>query len=263
MKTTSFSSSTRQASTLLPTFYFTRALLIGNLRERRTMLTTLFTPVFMLSLFWLLAGTPEEGEFDLIQFMFPAVVGFGVMFSGGVQAMRLLNWREQGVFQRLAATPVPLGHLVLAATLAQTILGAVQGMIILLFGIIVIRVPVNGLGALFTMLTMVLGGACFTAFGSLIATFATKAETANNIYTFSILPMFFFGGGFPPEILPAFIQKLSPWLPTTMFTELSRPLLATGTLPQDSWMNFLGLAFLTAVFAALAMKRFQWEKGME
>ncbi len=78
------------------------------------------TPVFMLTLFWLLAGSPEEGEFNMIAFMFPAIVGFGVMFSGGGQATRLLNWREQGVFQRLAATPVPLGNLVIGAALAQT-----------------------------------------------------------------------------------------------------------------------------------------------
>ncbi|GAB4579804.1 MAG: hypothetical protein Fur0022_25430 [Anaerolineales bacterium] len=260
MNTTTLPQSPSFSPHLAPTLHFARALLVGHLRDRKTFLISILTPVFMLTLFWLLAGTPKEGEFDLIGFMFPAIVGFGVMFIGGSQATRLLTWREQGVFQRLAATPVPLGNLVIGAALAQTITGAVQGALIMLFGIAVIRIPVDGIGALLAILIMVLGGACFIALGSLIATFAPKADIANQIYTFTILPMFFFGGGFPPDILPAFIQQLSPWLPTTMFTELIRPLLADGALPQGSWVNFAGLVGLTVVFATLAARRFRWEK---
>ena len=252
MKTTTFSTPQALTSTLIPTLHFTRALLKGNLRDRRALITTLFTPIFMLTIFWLLSGSPEDGDFDLIAFMFPAIVGFGVMFSGAGQALRLLNWREQEVFQRLAATPVPLGNLVMGAALAQTILGTIQGIFILLFGVLVIQIPVNILGTVLTVLVLALGSACFIAFGSLIASLAPKAETANTIYTFSILPMFFFGGGFPPEVLPAFIQKVSPWLPTAMFTELVRPLLSTGALVQ-------GLAGYTVIFSVLAAKRFRWE----
>jgi ABC-type multidrug transport system permease subunit len=257
---TTFSNPQNLQNNLLPTLHFAGALLKGNWRDRRGLVTALFSPLLILMLFWLLTGQTDESEFDLLGFMFPAIVGFGVMFSGGAQATRLLNWREQGVFQRLAATPVPLGHLVLGATLAQTILGMLQGILILLFGVLVIRIPVNFLGALATIFVLALGGACFIALGSLIATFADKADAANNIYTFSILPMFFLGGGFPPEILPAFVQKISPWLPTSMFTELIRPLLLTGVLPQDSWVNFLGLTILTILFATIAARRFQWKK---
>ncbi len=253
-------SQTTLSSLLAPTLHFARALLIGHLRDRKTFLISILTPIFMLTLFWLLAGTPEEGEFDLIGFMFPAIVGFGIMFIGGSQATRLLTWREQGVFQRLAATPVPVGNLALGAALAQTIMGALQGIVIMLFGVLVVRIPVDFVGAVLAVLIMALGGACFLALGSLIATVSPKADIANQIYTFTILPMFFFGGGFPPDILPVFVHKISPWLPTTMFTELVRPLLETGTLAPGSWVNFIGLIGLTTVFGYLAAKRFHWEK---
>jgi ABC-type multidrug transport system permease subunit len=79
-----------------------------------------------------------------------------------------------------------------------------------------------------------------------MATFASKADIANQVYTFTILP--------------AFIQKISPWLPTTMFTELIRPLLENGTLAQGSWVNLVGLVGMTLAFSLLAARRFRWEK---
>ena len=50
-------------------------------------------------------------------------------------------------------------------------------------------------GAVIAVLIMALGGACFIALGSLIATFAPKADVANQVYTFTILPMFCVVGG--------------------------------------------------------------------
>ena len=259
MKTSALSSSHPLFSSLIPTLQFAQALLKGSWRDRRGLMTALFAPILMLVMFWLLTGSNEDAEFDLLGFMFPAIIGFSVMFSGSGQAARLLNWREQGVFQRLAATPVPLGNLVLGAFLAQTVLGAIQGTAILLFGIFVVGLPVNLGGALLTIVVLVFGGACFISLGSLVATLATKADSANNLYTFTMLPMFFFGGGFPPEIMPTFVQNISPWLPTTMFTDLMRPLLSTGALAQDSWIALAGLAGYFVLFSVLAAKRFRWE----
>ena len=62
MKTSTISPSSTFSSPLHPTLHFTRALLKATLRDRRTLITTLFTPIFMLTLFWLLAGNPEDGD---------------------------------------------------------------------------------------------------------------------------------------------------------------------------------------------------------
>ena len=38
-------------------------------------------------------------DFDLMGFMFPAIVGLSVMLAGLTQATRLAGWRAQGVFE--------------------------------------------------------------------------------------------------------------------------------------------------------------------
>ena len=77
--------------------------------------------------------------------------------------------------------------------------------------------------------------------------------------TFTLLPMFFLGGGFPAEILPPALQAVSPWLPTTMLNSLLSPLLAGGALPAAPWWPALGLLAYTLAFAGLAAWRFRWE----
>ena len=55
------------------------------------------------------------------------------------------------------------------------------------------------------------------------------------------------------------VQAAGPWLPTTMVSDLVRPLLISGALPAGAWLPLLGLGVYTALFSALAVRRFRWE----
>jgi ABC-2 type transport system permease protein len=173
--------------------------------------------------------------------------------------MRIVNWREQGVFQRLAATPTPLGHLVVGLGLAQAVVSVAQAVIVLLFGVVVLGLRVNGAGAAAALGVLALGVLSFVAFGCLVASLAAKPDVASAAFTFTLLPMFFLGGGFPPEILPPVLRAVSPWLPTAMLTRLLTPLLADGTLPAEPWWPVLGLLAYTVGLGAVAAWKFRWE----
>jgi ABC-2 type transport system permease protein len=242
-----------------PITQFALALTQASLNDPRTFAISLFTPIFMLVLFWVVGRPAEPGNTDLVSFIFPSIVGLTVMLGGQTAAMRLVNWRQQGVFQRLAATPTPLGDLVLGIGLAQALVSVAQAVLVLLFGVLVLGLRVDGAGAAAGVGVLALGVLAFIAFGILVASLSTKPEVASAVFMFTLLPMFFLGGGFPPEILPEFLQAVSPWLPTSMLNSLLSPLLASGGLPAAPWQPALGLALYTLVFAALAAWRFRWE----
>ena len=244
---------------LLPIVQFAGAVIQANLNDLRGLLISLFTPLFMLVLFWVVGRPSEPGDLDLAAFIFPSIVGLAVMLGGQMAAMRIVNWREQGVFQRLAVTPTPLGHLVLGVGLAQAVVSVAQGVLVLLFGALVLGMEVNGVGAVAAVAVMSLGVLAFIAFGILVASLARKPDIASSLFIFTLLPMFFLGGGFPPEILPDFLRVVSPWLPTTMLNSLLNPLLNGGTLPAAPWWPVLGLVAYTVVFGVVAAGRMRWE----
>lgn len=244
---------------LLPIFQFAGAVIQASLNDVRGLVISLFTPLFMLVLFWLVGRSSAPGDPDLAAFIFPSIVGLAVMLGGQTAAMRIVNWREQGVFQRLAVTPTPLGHLVLGVGLAQAAVSVAQGVLVLLFGALVLGMEINGAGAVAAVAVLSLGVLAFIAFGILVASLSRKPDIASSLFIFTLLPMFFLGGGFPPEILPAFLRTVSPWLPTTMLNGLLNPLLNGGSLPPAPWWPVLGLIAYTLLFALIAARRMRWE----
>jgi ABC-2 type transport system permease protein len=243
-------------ATVAPVAQFGLALLRAGMNNRVSLASSLLTPLFMLGIFWLVSGDNRS----LLHFIFPGQVAFTVMLAGSNHAMRLVMWREQGVFTRLAGTPVPIGWLALGAAGAQVALGLVQALVVMAFGLAVVGLPVDPLGALVAVGVLTLGGACFIAYGALIGALARRAEVATMLYIFTLLPASFLGNTFLPlDQLPAFVRAAGPWLPTTMVSDLVRPLLLTGALPGTAWLPLLGLAAYTALFSALAVRLFRWE----
>ena len=244
---------------LRPIIQFVSALIRASLNDLRTFAITLLTPLFMLVLFRVVGRPAEPGDVDLVAFIFPAIVSLTVMLGGQAVAMRIVDWRAQGVFQRLAATPTPLGHLVIGLGLAQVMVSVAQAVTVMLFGRLALGIGVSGPGAVAAVLLLTLGVLTFIAIGILIASLSSKPDVARAAFTFTLMPMFFLGGGFPPSLLPPFLQTISPYLPTAMLNTLISPLLANGVLPAEPWWPVLGLAAYTMSFSALAVWKFKWE----
>lgn len=243
---------------LKPTLQFSIAILGASLKNIKGLAATLGLPLFMLFAFWITTQGESPDDFDLMAYMFPAIVALGVMLSGLTQATRLATWRAQGILQRLALTPIPLANLVLGAALVQIIIGIVQGISILLLGA-VLGITVNWLGALLILGVSALAAATFIAFGSSIASFTHRADVAGTIFFATFMPLFFLSS-FPPDMLPASLRAIIPWLPTAMAIELIGSLFVTGGLPNDALFFVAGLLIYGLIFAAIAARRFRWEK---
>lgn len=243
---------------LKPTLQFSMAIMRASLKNVKGLAATLGLPLFMLFSFWITTqgGNPED--FNLMIVMFPAIVTLGVMLSGLTQATRLACWRAQGIFQRLALTPVPLANLVLGAALVQVIVGIVQGINVLLLGA-VLGITVNWHGALLILGVSALAAAAFIAFGSLLASFTHRTDVASYVFFATFMPLFFLSS-FPSDMLPASLNTFIPWLPTAMAIELIGSLFVTGGLPDGALFSIVGLLVYGLIFAAIAVRRFRWER---
>jgi len=242
---------------LIPVMQFALAMLRAALNDLRGTIVQMITPLFLLGLFWLTTRGGERGD-QLMTFMFPSLIGLTVMLAGQPLAIRVVNWRQQGIFQRLAATPAPLGHLVLGAALAQLAISLIQCAVMMGLGL-ALGLKIEPLGALMAVGVLTLGAAGFISYGALLSGFSAKAETVSALFTFTLMPVYFLGGGFPPEILPEFVRAIAPYLPTTMLTTLLNGLINAGHLPENALMSLAGLAVYTFIFAGVTTKTFRWE----
>ena len=234
------------------------ALLRANLKNYRMLLITLFLPLFMLFTFWISTRWDDPSEFDLMRYMFPAIVAISVMLTGQTLATRLNNWREQNIFQRLTLTSIDITSIMLGMALTQIIMGIIQGLAILLIGIFLLQIYINFLTFILILGVIILTGMTFTAYGMLIATFTKKSEITGYVFSFSLLPLYFLAS-FPTEMLPPSIQIILPFLPTWMSIELIDSAIYAQAFPPNGVFMILGLAVFITIFMLVSSKFYNWE----
>lgn len=240
-------------STLNRAAYFGLALARATLTDLQTIGISLGTPLFLLFIFGLVSKGPA------LQQIFPTLIGLTAMLGGQSLMMKLINWRTQGVFQRLATTPTPLGALVMGAGAAQVLMSVLQAAMILLVGVFILAIPVEAAGAALALVVAALCGLCFVAYGMAIAAVARTPDIASMLFIFTLLPMYYLGGGIFTEALPAWLNTLSNWLPTAVLGKLMTPLMTGQALTPEAAWAILAVLVYTGLFSALAAWRFRWE----
>jgi ABC-type multidrug transport system permease subunit len=243
---------------MLAAIQFSLTLLKANLRNGKLLALSLGFPAFMLFTFWITTRGPQDDDFDLMLVMFPATVALAVMLAGLTQATRIAQWREQEIFHRFALTPVPLPALVLGAGAAQIVTGLLQGITILLLGALLGVIRPSPSALLIALGFMLLSAVTFVSFGSVIATFVNRSDASGYIFFFTFMPLFFLGS-FPSEMLPALMQKIIVYLPTTMAIELIGHQLVAGFLPEKGILFLGGLIMYAVVFGVINAIFFKWE----
>lgn len=243
---------------LRPTVQFATALLYANLRNLKALAITLGMPLFMLFTIWVPTMAGDEESQELMQLLFPAIILLSVIMPGLTQTTRLTRWRQQHVFQRLALTPVPLANLMVGTAFTQIMIGVGQGVLMLLFGILLVGLEMAWHNVLLILGVMMLAGAAFIAFGSMIAAFSSKADIAGYVFFFTIMPLTFLAS-FPPEMMPDSLNAITPWLPTSMAIELIAPLFLSNSLSHGALLAVGGLMLYTLLFATFSARKFRWE----
>ena len=232
------------------------------LREPVGAFFTLVFPLMFLFLFGSIYGNkpvPEFGGQGTIDISIPSYTAMIIATSGLMSiTITLAAYREKGVLRRLRTTPVsPL--VVLGAQVIVVFAMTCLGMLLLiLVGKLVYHIRFQG-NALSVLAGFVLSSLSFFALGFILAGIIPTARTAQIVGLVLLYPMLFLcGAGYPRELLPEAIRKVSAFLPLTSVVNLLR-----GLWVGESWgqhaTDAIVLAAILAAGVLISVKTFRWE----
>jgi ABC-2 type transport system permease protein len=191
-------------------------------RQRGRLLSTLARP-----LLWLVvvgsgfaAVMPDQAGFSYQQFLLPGIFGMVLLFSSMLSALGTVHDREFGAIRMLLVAPLHRASLVLAKTLAATLIGAAQATVLL------VLVPLLGLAVTPGELFMSAAAILLTAFalaslGMLMASRIQSLENFAVVMNFVLFPMFFLSGAlYPASGLPPYLQPFVLVNPLTYGVDL-------------------------------------------
>jgi ABC-2 type transport system permease protein len=232
------------------------------LREPVGAFFTLAFPLMMLFLFGSIYGNkpvPEFGGQGTIDISVPAYTAMIIGTTGLMSTtITMATYREKGILRRLRTTPVsPL--VVLAAQVIVVFAMTCLGMLLLIAaGKLVYHVRFEG-NVWSVLGGFVLSSLSFFGIGFILAGLMPNARSAQIVGMVLLYPMLFLSGaGFPRELLPEAIKKVSTFLPLTYVVNLLR-----GLWIGEAWSQHVAdvliLASMLVVGVLISVRTFRWE----
>ncbi len=202
-------------------------------------------------------GDKDTGFFDKI---LPILMGFFVFFFVFlISGMALLKERTTGTLDRLLATPVRRGEIVLGYMLSYGILAVIQTVIIVMCTVFFMGVEITG-SLLAVMFISFLLALVALAFGILMSTFAQSEFQMMQFIPIIVIPQVFFSGIVPLDSLASWVKDISYILPLTYAGDAMSQIIMYGTkltgLGLDIGMLLLFLVILT-VANVRGMRRYR------
>jgi ABC-2 type transport system permease protein len=198
------------------------------LRDRRTLALIFIVPIILMTLIAL--SFPESIGQGVLSYTAPALLAVLAVFFGFIlTGVSFLRERSQGTLERLMASPVSRGELVLGYLFGFLIFAIVQSIIILLFTIYALHVHYRGdLWQIFVMQIISTIGA--VNLGILISTYARNEFQVVQFIPLFILPQVFLSGVlWPVEQMPDYLQWVSRFLPLTYAIRGLRDIMLQGS----------------------------------
>ena len=233
---------------------FTKAMFLMHLRSREVLFWNFAFPVFLMLIFGLI-------ESAYINWMTPGIIVLNALSFGLVSSSTMLvEMRDKGILRRLRATPLPALQLLGAYLIVNLLLGLCQSALILTTAVLLYNMPLTAAGLALALPLIVAGALTFLALGQLVGGVAPRSGAATAMgMTLYFGMMFISDLIFPLEQLPAWLQKVVPYLPSTLVAGLVRPALLEAAL-DPQWLAHLGLLAVYAAAATLVVSKvFRWE----
>ncbi len=191
-------------------------------------------------------------EYSLLDYLAPVFIGFFAFFFIFLLAtVSFLRERTSGTLERLMATPLRRGELVLGYLLGFGLFALLQAAVIVGFTVLVLKVQYRGsIATVFLVEIAVVIVA--VSLGLFVSAFARNELQAVQFIPLVILPQAFLSGLLVPvEQLPDVLRPLSVVLPLTYATEALRGVMVKG-LPLADGVVVRDIAVLLA-FGAVTL----------
>lgn len=196
------------------------------MRDPARLAASLIFPVIFIGILGksLESNLSDAAGYNLLLFTFTGIYAQTIFQSAALGVISLIEDRENDFSQEIFVSPASRYAIILGKIGGETLVAMVQGVAILLFGV-VLGVPYTlmqiaamlGVGVVICLL----GG----AFGIIILSNISNQRTANQIFPFIMLPQFFLSGAFTPIFkLPFYLDFLSRISPMRYAVDVTRAL---------------------------------------
>ena len=232
------------------------------LREPVGAFFTLVFPLMMLFLFGSIYGNTPSEYFNgrgTVDVSVPAYTAMIIATTGLMGlTITMTTYRENGVLRRLRTTPISPLVVLVAQVIVLFVMTTVGMVLLIIAGKLVYHLRFEG-NVLNVVVGFTLSSLSFFALGFILAGLMPTARTAQVVGMVLLYPMLFLcGAGFPRELLPASIIKISNFLPLTYVVTLLR-----GLWIGDPWSkhitDVLVLAGMLVIGVLISLKTFRWE----
>jgi ABC-2 type transport system permease protein len=232
------------------------------LREPVGAFFTLIFPLMMLFLFGSIYGNTPTQYFNgrgTVDISVPAYTAMIIATTSLVGlTITMAAYRENGVLRRLRTTPISPLVILVAQVIVLFMMTALGMLLLVVAGKLVYQLRFDG-DALSVVAGFILSSLSFFALGFVLAGLMPTARTAQVVGMVLLYPMLFLSGaGFPRELLPETIIKVSTFLPLTYVVTLLR-----GLWIGDPWSlhltEVLVLAGMLVLGVLISIKTFRWE----
>ena len=236
----------------------TRSELLMRWRLPAFSATNLLLPVVLFSFFGLpFAGRMSAGGLDVGVVV---LTSFGAYAVGQVMVygfgIGVAVERGQKIDVLMRATPLPPGAYLAAKVVVAMLFGLLAVLVLFTYGSVVGGIRMAP-GTWVSVIARLLAGSLpLIALGFAIG-YVVGPNAAPAVVNLVYLPLAFASGLFmPPEQLPAFIQRVAPYLPTYHYAQLAWSAVGAGREPVGTSVAWLaGYAGLFLWVAARAYRR--------
>lgn len=199
-----------------------------------------------------------SGEPSYFQFMAPGIMAMVVMMALMTGLPHAISYEKDiGTLDGMLVAPIRRLSIILGKTLAQTIRGMIQGVIILLLAILLFGVVIYG-NILLVFFIMFLCVFSFVGLGILITSFTDKEETATMVMMTLMFPMMFLSGVFfPIQQMPWYMQDIAHAFPLTYATTALRKVMVLGADISAISSELLFLIVFGVVLLLIAIPMFK------
>jgi len=168
-------------------------------------------------------------DYSILDYLAPVLIAFfAFFFIFLLSAVSFLRERTSGTLERLMATPLRRGELVLGYLAGFSFFALLQAIVILLFTVFVLQVHYRGnLATIFIVEAVLVVGA--VSLGLLVSAAARNELQAVQFVPLVLLPQVFLSGLLiPVDQLPDYLRPISALLPLTYANEALRSVMIKG-----------------------------------
>lgn len=197
---------------------------------------------------------------DLVSayYMIPALIGVILQFLTIIlTATAIVRERERGTIEQLIVTPIRSWELMVGKLTPYVIIAFINMLEILVAGVIIFGVPINGSVPLLLALAA-LFLATNLGLGLFVSTIANTQQEATITAMFINLPGIFLSGFFfPLAAMPLPLQIISYAIPLRYFLIIARSIVLKGVGMETLWPEVLPLSIFAVVILGGAALRFR------